>query len=192
MVKKTLIALALVALLATMSQAAYVEEPFQPYYGFEDGDHAAVKVEGKDSPTFLWPYEVKYKSLEICTIPIFMKVGMYVQILECGKSSKHIVLEQVDCGVVGKGGDHYPCYKKCVELTVRSNFDVKLGTSLTKNDSGLIDGWTSYFDNGDVVIGDGTDQKVLLCVEAWKAKLFKAKAGDKVAVGSVTITVKPN
>jgi len=190
MIKKTLIAIALVALLATMSQAAYVEDPFTPYYGFESGDHAAVKVEGKDSPTFRWPYQVSYKELDICTIPIVMEVGMYVQIHECGK--KTIKLEQVDCGSISQDAKKYPCYKGCVDLTVRSNFEVKLGTKLNKNDSGLIKNWKAYFDNTDVVAGDGADYSVKLCVEAWEAQLFKHAAGDSVAVGSVTITVKPN
>jgi hypothetical protein len=187
MVKKTLIALALVALVATSVQAA--QGSIEEWY-FEDGDHAGVKVDGKDQPTFRWPYSVSYKELDICTIPIYMEVGMYVQIHECGK--KKIVLEQVDCGVIGQAAKKYPCYKDCIDLTVRSNFEVKLGTKLNKNDSGLIKDWKAYFDNTDVVPGDGADHNVKLCVEAWEAQLFKHEAGDEVAVGSVTITVKPN
>jgi hypothetical protein len=180
MVKKTLIALALVALLATSVQAALDENYF------EAGDHAAVKVDGSENVR--WPYE--YKSLPICSIPIKMHVGMYVQVHECGK--KKIVLQQVDCSTIGQGGDKYPCYKQCIDLTVRSNFEVKLSTSLNKNDSGIIKDWKAYFDNTSVVAGDGADHSVKLCVEAWQAQLFKHAAGDEVEVGSVTISVKPN
>ena len=190
MVKKTLIALALVALVATSVHAAQgsIEE-----FHFEDlggNKSAAVKVDGKDNPEFRWPYSITYTALDICTIPIKMEVGMYVQIHECGKKS--IKLEQVDCGTISQSSSKYPCYKKCIDLTVRSNFEVKLGTKLNPNDSGLIKNWKAYFDNTDVVAGDGEDHSVKLCVEAWEAQLFKQKAGDSVAVGSVTITVKPN
>lgn len=180
MIKRTLIAIAVVALLATSVQAELSE------HYFEAGDHAAIKVDGNESVQ--WPYS--YKALNICTIPIVMEVGMYVQIFECGK--KKIVLEQVDCASIGQGGDKYPCYKKCIDLTVRSNFDVKMGANLTKNDSQIIKDWKAYYDNTDVVVGDGGDHVVKLCVEAWQANLLKHAAGDEVAVGSVTVTVKPN
>lgn len=189
MVKKTLIALAVVALLTTSAHAALSEWYFEKT---GDGGHSSVKVDGKDQPTFRWPYSVSYEKLDICTIPITMKVGMFVQIYECSK--KKIVLEQVDCGVIGKGSGDYPCYEGYVNLTVRSNFNARLGTSLNRND-GVIshnDHWTAYFDNTDVVIGDGTDQQMKLVVEAWKVALYKETAGDDVSVGSVTITVKPN
>jgi hypothetical protein len=185
MVKRTLIALALVALLGTSVQAALEE------FYFEDGDHAAVKVDGKDTPTFKWPYEWSYKSLDICTIPIKMEIGMYVQIIDCGK--KKIVLKQVDCGSIGQGGDKYPCYEGCVDLGVRSNFPVVLGTKLNKNDSGVIKDWKTVWDGDDNKVNgtaDGT-KNLKLCVQAWEAQIFKKEAGDEVPVGSVTITVKP-
>ena len=184
MVKKTLIAMVLVALLTTSAHAALSE------WYHNDGDSAAVKVDGSDKPTIRWPYEICYDELVICTIPIKMDVGMYVQVKDCNK--KKIVLEQVDCATINQAAKKYPCYKGCVDLTVRSNFEAKLGTELHKNDSDIIKSWKAYYDNTDVVPGDGADYVVKLCVEAWEAQLFKHAAGDEVAVGSVDITVKPN
>jgi hypothetical protein len=188
MIKRTLIAIAVVALLATSAHAAWVEDPFDPHY-FTDGDHRAVKVDGKDKPEIRWPYEINYKPLVICNIPIKMKVGMYVQIEDCKK--KKLVLEQVDCGDIGKGAKDYPCYLDCVDLKVRSNFEVKMGANLIK-EGDVIKEWSAYYDGGDVVPGDGDFHTVKLCVKAWKTQIYKASPGDEVHVGSVDVTVKPN
>jgi hypothetical protein len=183
MVKKTLIALAVVAILTTSAHAALSE------WYLDGGDSSAVKVDGKDQPTFRWPYTISFKALKICTIPIKMDVGMYVQVIDCDK--KKIVLTQVDCGDIGQGSDKYPCYLGCVEFDVRANFEVKLGSSLNKT-SDIIKDWASYYEGGDVVPGDGNNKKVKLCVKAWSAQLYKHAAGDQVDVGSVDVTVKPN
>ena len=183
MIKRTLIAIAVVALLATSAQAALSEH----YLNY--GDSAAVKVEGKDTPTFRWPYSVSYQALTICNIPIKMDIGMYVQVIDCNK--KKIVLVQVPCGDIGKGTSDYPCYKGCVNFDVRANFEVKLGANLHK-DGDIIDGWSAAYDGGDVVPGDGNAHSMKLCVKAWKARIYKHAAADQVTVGSVDITVKPN
>jgi len=183
MIKRTLIAIALVALLATSVQAGLSEH----YLDF--GDSAAVKVDGKETVDFRWPYTVSYKALKICTIPIKMDIGMYVQVKDCNK--KKIVLTQVDCGDIGQSTSKYPCYKGCTDFDVRANFEVKLGTSLNKIGD-IIKNWKAYYDGGDVVPGDGADHNIKLCVEAWEAQIYKHAAGDQVTVGSVDITVKPN
>jgi len=180
MIKRTLIAIAVVALLATSAHAALSE------WYFEGGDSAGVKVDG--SETIRWPIS-GYKALTICSIPITMDVGMYVQVVDCGK--KKINLTQVDCGDIGKGAGDYPCYLGCVDFDVRANFEVKLGYKLVK-DGDIIKNWDAYYDGGDVVPGDGNNHSVKLCVKAWQAQLYKHEAGDKVPVGSVDITVKPN
>ena len=183
MIKRTLIAIAVVALLATSAHAALSE------WYLDFGDSAAVKVDGTDTPTFRWPYTISYKALTVCNIPIKMKVGMYVQVKDCKK--KKITLEQVDCGDIGKGSSDYPCYLGCVTFDVRANFDVKLGTSLHK-EGDVIGDWSAYYDGGDVVPGDGDYHAIKVCVKAWKTAIYKASPGDSVAVGSIDITVKPN
>ena len=179
MIKRTLIAIAVVALLATSAHAA-LDIHYLPY-----GDHHAVKVDGSENVR--WPYE--YKSLVVCNIPIKMHVGMYVQVQDCKK--KKIILKQVNCSDIGKGDGDYPCYLGCVEFNVRANFDVKMGASLHK-DGDTINEWSAYYDGGDVVAGDGDYHGVKLCVKAWKTSIYKAAPGDEVHVGSVDVTVKPN
>jgi hypothetical protein len=183
--KRTLIAIAVVALLATSVHAA-IEDP---YYFSGPDKQAAVKVDGKDTPTIRWPYKIVYDELVVCNIPIKMKVGMYVQVKEC--KNKKIILEQVNCADIGKGDGDYPCYLGCVDLQVRANFEVKLGHALHK-DGDVIGDWAAYYDGGDVVPGDGDYHDVKLCVKAWKTAIYKAAPGDEVAVGSVDVTVKPN
>jgi hypothetical protein len=186
MVKRTLIAIALVALVTTTTNAALTE------WYHDAGDHAAVKVDGKQTQTFRWPYQISYDALNICSIPVKIHVGMYVRVKDCGK--KKIVLEQVPCGDVGQGDDKYPCYKKCITISARSNFDVKFGCFMSKNDAGndIIDSWGCYYDGGDTITGDGSEQDLKICVKAWKAKLWAHSPGDEVSVGSVTLTVKPD
>ena len=183
MIKRTLIAIAVVALLATSAHAALSEH----YLNY--GDSAAVKVDGTDKPTFRWPYQISYDALTICNIPIKMDIGMYVQVVDCNK--KKIVLVQVPCADIGKADKDYPCYEGCTTFDVRANFEVKLGTKLHKVGD-IIDGWSAYFDGGDVVPGDGNSHNIKLCVKAWKARIYKHEAGDQVDVGNVDITVKPN
>jgi hypothetical protein len=109
MIKRTLIAIAVVAILATTVNAAITE------WYFPIGDQSAVKVDGKETPTFRWPYEVSYKALTICSIPIKLQVGMFVQIEDC--KNKKIVLTQVGCTeqVMGKGDGDFP-YRQGMEL----------------------------------------------------------------------------
>jgi hypothetical protein len=180
MIKRTLIAIAVVALLATSARAALT----QHYFGPVDDDYA-VKVDGSESVR--WPYE--YKALTVCTIPIKMHVGMFVQINDC--KTKKIVLQQVDCGDIGKGSGDYPCYLGCTNFDVRANFDVKMGANLNKIGD-IIDSWDKYYDGGDVVPGDGNYHNIKICVKAWKAKLYKGTPGDEIDVGTLDITVKPN
>jgi hypothetical protein len=166
MVKRSLIAIAVLALLATTVQAA---DPNLKY-----DDH--------------WPYE--YIAIDICVMPVYMDVGMYVQLKECEK--KKIELKQVDCAEIGKGSGDYPCYLDCEEFEIRANFEVKLGTKLTKDASTTIKEWSANYDGDDTVPGDGNYYKRKVCVKAWKTEIWKAAPGDKVPVGSLTITVKPN
>ena len=188
MIKRTLIAIAVAALLVSSAQAALDIVPL-PF-----GDSHAIKVDGSDNVR--WPWE--YKALDVCVIPIKMQVGMYVQVIDCKK--KKIVLKQVDCtdmsgvteGAVGNKADtDYPCYHGCTDFNVRANFEVKMGTSLEKVGD-TIDSWSAYYKGGDVVPGDGEFHNIKVCVAAWKSKIYKAAPGDEVDVGKLHITVKPN
>ena len=167
MVKKCLIAIALLAFLTTTVQA---------------GDDAENPWKFDDH----WPWV--YLELEICQIPVYMDVGMYVDLKDCGKKS--IVLKQVSCDTIGKGSGDFPCYKGCTTVQIRANFEVKLGTKLyTIGD--VIKSWAATLST-DIVPGDGNYHDIEVCVTAWKAQIWKAAPGDKVLVGEVAITVKPN
>jgi hypothetical protein len=197
MVKRTLIAMTVIALLATVSWADWVEDPFTDYnLGWPNGgNYTAVKVEGKDTyeKDFLWPYEISisYKPLIICNIPVTMEVGMYVQIDKC-KDLK-LALAQDDCGELGIAADKYPCYWGCVDFKVRSNFDVMLGAEFHQDGDILAEANTEvYYDSGNPVTGDGDYHDVKLCMKAWSAAIYKATPGETIGVGNIDITVKPN
>ncbi len=172
MVKKSLIAIALLAFLATTVQAADLD-PNIPDHSFKYDDH--------------WPWT--YTALPICCIDVYMDIGYYVSIKDC--DDLKIVLKQVNCSVIGKVDDDFPCYYGCTKFKILTNFPVKLGTSLTKVGD-VIDGWEASFDD-DTVPGDAGDWvEREICISAWKAKIWTASPGDEVLVGTVCITVKPN
>ncbi len=170
MVKKCLIAIALLAFLATTVQA---------------GDNAENPWKFDDH----WPWV--YLELEICQIPVYMDVGMYVDLKDCGK--KEIILKQVTC----PAGRNFPCYKGCVNFDIRANFEVKLGTKLYKLGP-VIKNWEAKIYLPDesaedyIIPGDGNYHTRRVCVEAWEAQIWTNAPGDKVLVGEVAITVKPN
>ena len=181
MVKRTLIAIAVLALVASAVQAAGPDPHF-----FEKDKDISIKV-NNEKLEIGWPFE--YKALTICTVPVYMNVGYFVQIDNC--EDRKIELKQVDCGDIGKGSGDWPCYFDCEDIKIRANFEVKMGTDKHKVGP-VIDGWDAYYDGGDVVPGDGSWHTVKVCVKAWKAKLLESSPGEKVKVGDLDITVKPN
>jgi hypothetical protein len=187
MLKRTLIAVAVVALMAATVQA----------YGpdVETGKqdkHTGFKIHPIEMDIF-WPF-VEYQAIDLCQIPVKMEVGIFVQVEECNK--RKIILKQVDCGDIGKStqGD-WPCYKGCENVKIRSNFDIKLGLKKAKIGP-ILDKWDAYYDGDSTVDGASGWKTVTVCVKAWRAKLYEqevlGEAGEKVDVGTVTITVKPN
>jgi hypothetical protein len=177
MVKRMLIAIAVLAFVATSVQA--LDYPSDdPNY---TGPDATIKRD--DS----WPTE--YIALELCDIPVLMDVGMYVQVKECDK--RKIVLKQVTCTSIGKGKDDFPCYEGCdSDVEVRANFAAVLSTKLTKAEGSPIKDWEASIDD-PLIPGDGVYKKVTVCVKAWKTEIWNAGPGDEVKVGTVTLMVKP-
>jgi hypothetical protein len=178
MVKKSIIAIAIM-----MSMFAAVS------YGQDVPSHnGEFKVDG------LWPATVTitYTPQVICKIPVYIKVGMFIQIKNCDK--KKIVMEQVNCNQ----GQGFPCYKGCVDLEIRSNFDAKL--SLSRSTIGSIVGnnnWKAYFTDGGpasstwLVTGDGSPNLVQLCAEAWDANIYGALPGSETQIGEISILAVP-
>lgn len=168
MVKKSIIALAVVALMVSVAQAA---DP-------------SIKKDGD------WPWT--YKAIDLCTMPVYMNVGHYVQLKECNK--REIKLVQVTCSEIGKNNtDDFPCYTDCEEITVRANFPAIFGASLTKI-GGILDKTSIYWkDDINQISGSTGDwEKLTVCLDAWKAQVWKAASPDtKLKVGELTINVKP-
>jgi hypothetical protein len=212
MVKKSLIAIALVGMLASTSFAGDLAKG---YWKFDDN----------------WPFkiEVEWEELELCQIPIFIDIGMYIELVDCNKLDKwgdpvkKIVLEQIQCADLkqggsgeGKTGTEFPCYSGCENLTVLSNFDAVLGLKLYKRvwdgTKSFItqrtvgwdkyDNWSAYFDDAGTpvdtwpVTGDGNANNFKVCVEASDVNVYMgdpdASPLDAVnRVGEVAITVMP-
>lgn len=185
MVKKSIIAIALMGMLATFS------------YGQGDpvlGVPGQIKVDG------LWPGTITftYTPQEICRIKVYIKVGMFIEIENC--SSKKIVMSQVSC----PQGQSFPCYKGCVTIKVRANFEAKLSLKLYKTSTIISSGfggdnWKAYFttDGGAtkpttfIVTGDGNWNTVDVCVEAWDANIYAAGPNTEQQVGEVAILAVP-
>jgi hypothetical protein len=181
MVKRTLIVIAVVALMATSAQALGPE----PHTGTWD-KQSSIKVNIEEMDIG-WPFE--YKALDLCVIPVYMHVGYFVQVFECHK--RKIKLVQVNCEDIGRKTSEWPCYSDCEDVKVRSNFEIKLGLKKEKVGS-IIDQWKAYFKGDDVVAPSESWKTVTVCVDAWKARLLKATPDTEVEVGKVILTVKPN
>ncbi len=211
MIKRTLIAIAAIALLTSVTfgvtSTGWPEsDPKLFIWNHTAGDSAATKVDGK--MTVRWPFE--YKFLEICRIPVYMKIGMYIKVIDCDKYK--VILEQVDCADLKKAhpgddikAEHYPCYEGCAKhkdgwqgVKVISNFPAELGATFYK----LVDGEGNAKDGGKVIdkananvtpsdIPASTETKVDVCVWTWKTKLEMYGAGDEVKVGEVAVTARP-
>ncbi len=172
MLKKCLITIAVVALLATTVQA--IDNP--------------IKKEGG------WPFHwtVTYDDLEICQFDVILEVGYYVQITNCGEIE--MKLEQVDCvGVLGLSAEDFPCYQDCVEVVARANFDAVFGASFTPTDPSIVDENAVYWENDlNEIVGDGAEYTLKLCMDAWGVALWNSGGSTgTVTVGSMTIVVKP-
>ena len=168
MVKKCIIALAVVALLVTTVNAA------DPLIKKDPGD---------------WPWT--YKAITLCEFPVLMDIGHYVQLKECNKRELRLV--QVDC----PAGRDFPCYSDCEDIEVRANFPAVFGASFgaktTVGEAILKDTSVYWKDDINQINGGGAWEKLTVCMDAWKVELWKAGAGpgEKQKIGTMTINVKP-
>jgi len=175
MIKKILFTIAVVAFLTASVQA------------IDPG--ATQKWDG------MWPYE--YLAVPVCTIPVLMDVGYFVQVKDCG--DRKIKMKQVTCESIGKAADTFPCYDGCTNFEVRANFEAKLGGKLINKVKWFDDGDDSvyYASTGegispDIVPGTGVWFTRKVCVKAWNIQIWNAGAqGDELQVASLQITVKP-
>ncbi len=175
MVKKCVIAIAVVALLATTVVQAGDTFP-------------AIKEDGT------WPWTKIYDEMEICDIPVKLEVGHYVQIYKCNKLV--IKLVQVDCSVINQSSSKFPCYEDCVTIKARANFPAQFGADWHKSGPDIIEEKKIYWDGDqDTITGSTGDwEELKLCMQAWEVELWKTgneSPGEWVTVGTITLTVKP-
>ncbi len=136
--------------------------------------------------------EVKYEAIDICTLPVSMEVGHYVQLKGCNK--RKIKLVQVDCESIGRDGGDFPCYKGCDVIEIRANYPAILSASLNKSgvDEDMLKEMNLYWENGvNTIKGDTGDwEELKLYLEAWDVEIWKSTVGT-VQFGEITIKVKP-
>ncbi len=132
--------------------------------------------------------DVTYEAMDICTFPVSMEVGHYVQLKECNKHK--IELKQVKC----KSGRDFPCYEDCVTIKIRANYPAILSASLNKSggDVDILKEMNLYWEDGvNTIQGDTGDcEEFKLCLEAWDVDLWKLTVST-VKVGEITIYVRP-
>jgi len=192
MVKKSLIAILLIGMLASVSIAA---DGVDGEYKTDDGWGVNVPQD----PVFTWD------EVTLCCIPIYIDVGMYVGIEDC---PDRIVMYQskIECGDFlwsnTSGQSTFPCYRGCAQFVVRSNFEAVLDTELTESSMNFIsdhywgptryDHWNAFFAKKTTATGsdkalkgnaDCTNQYTILpplgqanelqiCVEAWNVNIW--------------------
>jgi len=188
MLKRTLIAVAVIGLLVTSAQAVGPDPTFDTH-----GKERGFKIDPIKMSVF-WP--VEYKALDLCVIPVRVQVGILVEVQECHK--RKINLKQVDCADINKGSGEFPCYRDCEDVKVRTNFPIKLGTRRNTISNVLNHGrWRAFYDGDNTLEPTGTSWKtVTLCVEAWRLELLNhetsGNADDWIKIAEVAMTVKPN
>ena len=179
MVKKSIIAIAMIAMLAGVTFAQ--DLPFNP----PDGQ---IKYDGS------WPITCQYTPITICCFDVFLKVGMFVEV-NC-KDLK-ITLVQVNCD----DQKNFPCYSGCTNVKVSTNFEVLLTATFTADNAvGIVQQSKTklYFLDGDTppdnkleVPAGGNGGGTQLCLDAWDANIYKGTPGQNPKVGEVCITAVP-
>jgi hypothetical protein len=187
MIKRTLIAIAVIALVASAAQALGPDPHFfEKQISGELTPDIAIKV-NNETLDIGWPFE--YKKVTICTIPVFMNVGYYVELEDC--ADRKIELQQVDCGDISKGSGDFPCYFDCDTVRIRANFLVEVSTDKKKMSGSIMADWDTYVDGDKEVPADGSWKSITVCVKAWKVKLLNHAPGSKVKVGDLVVQVRP-
>ena len=136
------------------------------------------------------PLWVSYKQNSDLSVTPADTAGSFVQVEGCDE--KKIKLVQVDCGDIGKGSGDFPCYKGCERIRIRANCEVKLGLKKETIVNVISHRhWKAYFTKDPIVDDSGNWNEIVICVEAWKAKLYEKAPGTPVKIGEIIITVKP-
>jgi spore coat polysaccharide biosynthesis protein SpsF (cytidylyltransferase family) len=128
-----------------------------------------------------WPCEFKF--VDLCDIPVYMNVGLYVEILD--QHLLKIILEQEDIDT----------YSGCVTIYIKSNFDLILGCYTELKDAGQqMGGKMTCEINPDTFVPKTLCEGVAereVCVNYDKVGITHHDYGKDILVGDVIIQVKP-
>jgi len=145
---------------------------------------AALPVSAGEIKAHSWPVEFKPLDFDF-TIPVYMDVGLYVEITNEKDLKKGFTLDQT---AIDK-------YEGCIEVKIKSNFDLILGCKCALTDAGKlmkakID--KCWIDEPLVpkTLSEG-EEKRKLCLKLKDVKLVHHDFGKKVHVADCTLTVKP-
>ena len=178
MLKKCLIAIALVAFLAATVQADTSQYKGDP-----------------------WPWPFKWKKVEICSIPVYMEIGWWIEVKDC--QDLEIILKQVPCNELHmKDTTDWPCYQGCEDVKIRANFEAELSLDLDKTKKGddvihkskvgwNVPGWPEKLILGPT---GGSWEEYEVCVELYDTDLWEidaSSAGVLEKVADLVIEVEP-
>lgn len=154
MLKKSLFALAVVAIMAASVQAGHVK-------------------------LYDWPGHWVWDCVEITRIPVYMKIGMYIEILDQDKLE--IVMKQ----------DAWREYSGCVTIKIKTNFNAELSCSF--NNVAAPPGEYSCKIVGGCVPATLSDTVAerQVCVEGKKVNIVHALPNNKLYIGEAVVCVKP-
>lgn len=134
-----------------------------------------------------------YKPIDLCTFPVSMEVGHFIQLKECNK--RKIKLVQVDCESIGKDSGDFPCYKGSDVIEVKANFPAIFSASIDKSGGGedMLKEVNLYWENGvNTIQGTGEWEELKLCLDAWNVEIWKSGGTiGTVEIGEITIEVRP-
>jgi len=177
MVKKCMIALAVVVLIVSVVSAA---------------DPAIQAIDLCKFPVYIdVGYYVQLPEYNNCMFPVYTDAGYYVEIKDCNLRKLNLV--QVDCESIGRDGGDFPCYKGSDVIQVKANFPAIFNASLNKNsgDEDKLKNVNLYWENGvNTIKGCAGWEELKLCLEVWNVDLHKTAVGT-VEVGEITIGVRP-
>jgi hypothetical protein len=131
---------------------------------------------------YSWPCEWAWQDTS-CEIPIFMNIGLFVEILD--QDDLKIVLDQEDINL----------YTGCVTIQIKCNFDLILGCYVKDNAASQAMGgsFTCTIDVPEVpkTLCACTEEREV-CVEYKDLDIVHLDFGKNIQVGTAVIQVKPN
>lgn len=167
MLKKSLFAIALLGLLASMAMA---------------GDEVIWRKEG-----CTWRYSHCFKARDICKIPVFLKVGYYIKLDKCG--DRKIIMNPM-------GVDYVGCTDFTISSNFTMVIGARIEVLQAGKDiQGDLGKWEAYIDGGGIVRQKGgkTEGHKICAKVKEPTMIAMMDPGDhsEVQVAHAFITVRP-